>query len=126
MPEKETPAVSVPDQEPSAKYAIGDVVRVKHSLNPDALWLLTTPITHTPEGFMTGGIEISPEDGEGLGAEGSISVADILETVGLRKTIKELETTYVQGFEKAFGTTLSHEAIVGILSRQIDSPHSEQ
>jgi len=125
MPEKETPAVSVPDQEPSAKYAIGDVVRVKHSLKPDALWLLTTPITHTPEGFMTGGIEIST-DGKGLGAEGSITVADISETVGLRKTIKELETAYVQGFEKAYGPTLSHEAIVGILSRQIGSSHSEQ
>ncbi len=125
MVETEAIQTPAPELEPSQEYGVGDVVRLKHSLDPEATWLLTTPIKDTPDGPMTGGIEID-KDGIGLGVDGSILIDDIKEKVGPRKTHDEVKAIYVDAFENKFGKTIPREEVIAMLERQIGAESADK
>jgi hypothetical protein len=125
MVETEIKQTSLPEHESASTYAVGDVVKLRNSVNPDALWLLTTPIKETPDGLMTGGIEVT-QDGKGLGVDGSILVNDIIEKVGPRKTRQELTEIYIDAFETKYGNTIPRAEVAAMLARQIGEEPSER
>lgn len=125
MVETETIQTPAPELEPSQEYGIGDVVKLKHSLDPEAMWLLTTPIKDTPDGPMTGGIPID-NNGNGLGLDGSILIEDIKEKIGTRKTVDEVTSIYLDMFAVKFGNTIPTEQVVGILKRQMKLDEREK
>ncbi len=123
--EDETVQAALPDHEPSDEFSIGDVVTLKHSLDPEAMYLITTPIKETPDGPMTGGIPID-QAGNGLGMDGSFLVDDIKEKIGARKTIEEVEEIYVDMFAVKYGDTIPTEDVIAMLKRQIGEEATEE